>query len=312
MENVRETITKIIFNEKPILSHLSLNTYASCLVQILKVINSLNIDDFYNYEKVIKNVNDNWTNNNTLKVKYASVIVFLKCMKDDPRKVKAIEKYNEMIEKLSQKINSVNKLNVKNEKQAENWTTPEEKEQLKDILYKLIPKKISTLQDLQHFRNYIIYIFYTECVQTRNDLALAKIIFKSNKELSDEYNYIILDKKNKTLEYKMYKYKTYKSYGVKTIELPKELYDVFLSYKTQVDKFNNNNYLLLDNKLKQLSPMMLGKIFSDLGDHIGKKLSTSLNRHEIVSSVIDMEKLKKLNNEMGHSLNESVAVYAKQ
>jgi len=312
METVRDTITKIIFNEKPILSNLSLNTYSSCLVQILKIMKSDNIDDFYDYEKIIKNVNSNWDNNNTLKIKYASIIVLLKCMKSDQRKEKAIEKYNEMIEKLSTKINSTNKLNIKNDKQEENWTTPEEKQKLKDILFKLIPKKIQTVQDLQHFRDYIIYVFYTECVQTRNDLAYCKILFKSNKDLSDEYNYIILDKKNKTLQYVMYKYKTFKSYGVKTIELPKNLYDLFLSYKTQVNKFNNNDYLLLDNKLKQLTPMMLGKIFSDLGIHINKKLSTSLNRHEIVSSVIDMEKLKKLNNEMGHSLNESVAVYAKQ
>jgi hypothetical protein len=308
-----KTIAKIIFDEKPILSELSIKTYVSCISKVLELLKTNDLNSLLNTDEVIKVMNDNWTNPNTLKTKFASIIVLLKGMKLKENVVKkAIDKYNEVIEELSNTINTKLSKSQKSEDEKTNWSTDGDKEKLKEILLSKVPKKIQTASDLKNFRNYIIYLFYTDGIASRNDLAYSKILFTSKKPLSDEYNYILLDKKNKSVEYVMNKYKTFKSYGQKIIKLNSSMYEPLLKYKTSVDMFNTNNYFLLnDTATGQMTPNRLGVVFSSLGEPIGKKLSTTLNRHEKVSSIIPIEKMKQLSNEMGHSIQEQISTYAK-
>ena len=92
------------------------------------------------------------------------------------------------------------------------------------------------------------------------------------------------------------------------------MYEPLLEYKKAVDLFNNNEnwFLMNDTATAKMTRNRLGVIFSHLGAPIGKKLSTTLNRHEKVSSIIPIEKMKQLSNEMGHSIQEQVGIYAKK
>ena len=308
-----KTIAKIIFDEKPILSELSIKTYTSCIMKVLELLKTEDLNALLNTDEVIKVMENNYKNEATKKTKYASIIVLLKGMKlKDSVVKKAVDKYNEVIEGLSNTINTKLSKSQKSEDEKTNWSTDGDKEKLKEILLSKVPKKIQTTNDLKNFRNYIIYLFYTDGIASRNDLAYSKILFTSKKPLSDEYNYILLDKKNKTVEYVMNKYKTFKSYGQKIIKLNNSMYEPLLRYKTSVDMFNDNGYFLLnDTATGQMTPNRLGVVFSSLGAPIGKKLSTTLNRHEKVSSIIPIEKMKQLSNEMGHSIQEQIQVYAK-
>lgn len=308
-----KSISKIIFDEKPILSELSIKTYTSCIMKVLELLKTQDLNALLNTDEVIKVMSSNWNNPNTLKTKYASIIVLLKGMglKENVVK-KAIDNYNGVIEELSNTINNKLSKSQKSEDEKTNWSTDGDKEKLKEILLSKVPKKIQTANDLKNFRNYIIYLFYTDGIASRNDLAYSKILFTSKKPLSDEYNYILLNKKDKSVEYVMNKYKTFKSYGQKTIKLNSTMYEPLLKYKSAVDMFNDNNtFLLNDTASGIMTPNRLGVVFSKLGEPIGKKLSTTLNRHEKVSSVIDIDKIKKTANEMGHSMNEALNVYAK-
>lgn len=308
-------IIKIFKDNRPELSNLSIKTYSSCIIKVLELLKSNNINVLYtNPNKVIKSINDNYINANSKKTKLASLIVFLKIIFDlSPIEQikKAIEKYTEEIDKNNKEIKEALSTNEKTEKEEKNWLTPEETEQVKENLKNNVPKKISTIYDLNKLRDYVIFMLY-EDIPSRADLANAKILFKTKKPLSDEYNYIVLDKKDSTAEYHLNQYKTQNTYGSKIIKINDNLYKLLLDYKKEVDKFNNSNWFLLNDYAAQLTPNRLSVIYSHLADSINKKISLSLNRKMKISTLYNIPEMKELANKMAHSLNEALSVYAKE
>lgn len=310
-------ISKIIFKEKPTLSEMSIKTYSNCISKMMELIKETNFNILYtDANKIIKMLKEKYEKNNTIKTKIASVIVFLRCIKNDKNKEdidKAIEIYSKIVDILTNNIKTDLSSSEKNTKQKENWINEEDNVKLDKMLFELIPAKIKTPKDLMKLRNYVIFKFY-ETNPTRNELAESKIIFLPNKKqvLSDEYNYIILDKKNKTITYKMNQYKTSKNYGQKNIDINKDLFPLFLHYKKAVDLFNNNNWFLLnDSASDKLTPNRLGVIYGELGKGINKKLGTSMNRHIQLSNLIPVKKIKEMTDKMGNSPKEALEVYAK-
>ena len=95
-----------------------------------------------------------------------------------------------------------------------------------------------------NLRNYVIFKIYQNNL-TRNKIADSNIIFKPTKKaeaLHDEYNYIILDIKVKTITYQMNQYKTGKNCGQKNIvEINKDWYPLFYNYKKSIDMFTDEN-----------------------------------------------------------------------
>jgi hypothetical protein len=314
-------IIKMFKENRPELSLLSIKTYASSIVKVLELLKSNNISSLYtNSNKVIKVINDNYVSPNSKKTKFASIIVFLKMFIDahkpndkslNEQFKKAIEKYTEEIDKCSKEIKDTLSTNEKTDKEDKNWLTPEDVEQVKENLKNNVPKKINTIYDLNKFRDYIIFMLY-EDIPSRADLANAKIIFKSKKPLSDEYNYIVLDKKNNTSEYHLNQYKTKNTYGSKIIKINDDLYKLLSDYKKEVDKFNDSNYFLLNDYGSQITPNRLSVIYSHLADSINKKISLSLNRKMKISTLYNIPEMKELANKMGHSINEALSVYAKE
>lgn len=315
---LQNKISKIIFDNKPDLSPMSIKTYTNCIYKIMQLMKTHELNDLLNYNLVIKTILSNYNNASTIKTKLASVIVILKAMNTNDKNNKdltiALNKYLEVIEDQSNILNKKLSSSEKTENEKMNWSNMKDKEELKNILKSKIPKKVITAIDLKNFRNYIIYLFYTDGVASRSELADTKILLKKpNMKLSDEYNYIILDNGiNKGIEYIMNQYKTSKTYGTKTIKLNDSLFNPFYNYYKVVKNFNNNDWFLLnDTATGKLTRNRLGVIFSKLGDNIGKHLNITLNRHEKTSSVIDIEKVKKVASDMGHDVNQAVNVYAK-
>ena len=314
MSDLQNKISKLIFDKNPTLSPMSIKTYTNCISKILEFMNSDNLNDLLNYDKVIKVVFENWENPSTIKTKLSSIIVILKCIDSKDKNLNnALSKYSEVIEEQSNKINKKLSTSEKTQEEKKNWSNEKDKEDLKNILLSKIPKKINTAQQLKNLRNYIIYLFYTDGIASRSELADSKILLKKpNMKLSDEYNYILIDVKNKSLEYIMNQYKTSKSYGQKIIKLNDSLFIPFYNYYKVLKNFNDNDWFLLnDTATGKLTRNRLGVIFSSLGEPLGKHLNITLNRHEKTSSVIDIEKIKKTANEMGHSASEALNVYAK-
>lgn len=317
---MEDKINKIISDNKPELSHMSVKTYTNCNVKILDFLKSKNIDDLYlKHFEIIKLLKEKYDKNNTIKTKLASIIVLLRCLKIPKNKkavLNAINKYTEEIDTLNDNIKNNLQEHNKTEEQKKNWVNNDDITKLDKILLEKVPTNIKTNNDLKHFRNYVIFKLYQD-IPSRNEMADSKIIFKKNdkqiKDLNEEYNYIVLDKKTKEATYIMNQYKTQKNYGQKVIKINNELYPLLERYKKNVDTFNENNYAFLnDNATDKLTRNRLGVVYSNLGKYIDKKLGTTMNRHIHISNLIDIDKMEKLADKMGNSINEQVEVYAKK
>jgi hypothetical protein len=316
---MEKDIAKLIFKEKPTLSELSIKTYANCIIKIMQFLKTTSYDDLYkDANKVIKTLNDKYDKSNTIKTKLASLIVYLRCIKNDKNTKEidtAINSYSKVIDMLSNNIKTELSSSEKNTKQKENWLNDEDIKKLDENLLAKLPKDgIRTAKDLMNFRNYVLFKIYQDN-PTRNELADSKIIFKPSKKseaLNDEYNFIILDKKAKSIMYQMNQYKTSKNYGQKNVEINRDLYPLFLAYKKAIDLFTNDDWFLLnDNASSKMTRNRLGVVYSLLGQSINKKLGTSMNRHIQLSNLIPVKAIKDLTDKMANSPKEALEVYAK-
>lgn len=312
-------ITKILNDKKGDLSPLSIKTYSNAINKVLELIKSKSLNDlFIKNDEIVKVLKKEYEKPNTIKTKIASIIVLLRCLETPKTKKnidKALSEYGGEIEKLTTDIkgNLVN--GEKSEKMKVNWITPEEVLKVKECLKEKVANEVKSPKDLMNFRNYVLFCLYQD-IPSRNDLADAKLVWKPTKKaekMSDEYNYIILDKKANNATYQMNQYKTAKSYGQKNIKISDELCPILRQYKEQVDKFNGgHNWAFLSNNANEkITRNRLGVVYSHLGDCIGKKLSTTLNRHQAVSSLVPIDKMKALADKMGNSVQEQTEVYAK-
>jgi len=316
---MEKEVAKLIHAEKPTLSEMSVKTYANCIIKIMEFLKSTNLDDLYkDPHKIIKVLHEKYDKPNTIKTKIASIIVYLRCIRNDKNGKEidnAIDIYSKVIEMLTNDIKMELSSSEKSTKQKENWVNDDDIKKLDSNLLSVVSKDIRTAKDLMNLRNYVLFKIYQDN-PTRNELADTKLIFKPTKKaeaLSDEYNYLILDKKAKTITYQMNQYKTSKNYGQKNVSINKDLYPLFLVYKKAIDLFTNESWFLLnDNASSKMTRNRLGVVYSSLGATINKKLGTSLNRHVALSNLIPIKAIKDLTDKMGNSPNEALSVYAKK
>jgi hypothetical protein len=317
---MNKEIAESIYNANPTLSPMSITVYTNNIIKTLALLDLSESDSIItallDYEEVIEALNNMYKNPNTLKLKYASIIVYLKSLKKANKKKlsNALIKYAEQIDALTETINNKLSTNKKSELESARWITEETKQTLLDKLESKIPEQITSPKDLIAFRNYVIYLFYSAGVPSRLDLADTKIYKDINpNKLTDEYNYIIVDTKNKKIKYIMNVYKTSKTYGQKVIELNDKLYNPIYHYYNAVSNFNKDNWFLIGEKLGKLSRNRLGTIYTNLGlDNINTHITVNNNRHQAVSDNIDIGKVKRLASMMGHSTSEALGVYAKE
>ena len=316
---MEKRIENIILKAKPELSHMSCKTYANCCNKVLEFIKSNDINDLTRSKEIIKVLNEKYEKPNTIKTKIASVIVCLKCISDKKSKKtinNALKDYANQIEILNGNVKSNLSDKEKNTRQKEGWLEAEDVEKLNKILEDNIPKTIKTPRDLVKLRDLVLFKIYQD-IPSRSEMAEAKIIYKPTakllKDLNDEYNYIILDKKNKTAVYQMNVYKTSKTNGQKNIDINNDLYTLLDAYKKAVDNFNDEHWFLLnDSATAPLTRNRLGVIYSGIGKPINKKLGISINRHIAISNELPVNKLEKLTDKMGTSTEMALNVYAKK
>jgi hypothetical protein len=309
-------IYKLIENARPELSALSIKTYVNSIMKLLELTKSKSIGFLYDDpNKLINKLNEIYNNLNSKKTKLSSVIVFLKILnnkKSQKKYEEAIKIYSEEIDKYNDDIKTALSTNEKNNKEATNWTSDEDVQKIKDTLKAAVPSKIRTIKDLNHYRDYVLFMFF-DSLPSRADVADAKIIFKKATPLDDSYNWIVLNRKTKTTEYILNQYKTASHYGSKNIKLDDSLYPLLLDYKKNVDLFNNGEeWFLLNDSGKKMTRNRLSVVYSKLGEIVNKKLGLSLNRHQKISNLVNIDAMQKLAHDMGNSIDQQVHVYAKK
>jgi hypothetical protein len=136
-------------------------------------------------------------------------------------------------------------------------------------------KKIDSLTDDELVKLLIVCMYYRSDLIPRNDLGLFKLVdkAKSGKKMSDEFNYILTDKKGTALipaGIVMNNYKTRATYGRQKFGITPTLGRVLIAYFKRWNKANGD-YLFVNSKnepfsktnflslLRQSTEMILGK-----------------------------------------------------
>jgi len=288
------------------------------------------IDFLFNTKEVVDKLADKYKSLNTLKTKLAVCVAIMRLI-DEDNCLSYIEAYNAEIDKCSIELSKMKATHEKTEKMENSWISKEEEEQIEVYLQSLLNKgyKCYTHFDLVNLRNYVIFKLQNH-ICGRNELAHSlieysnphKSTFKSqtNKKIrriySNDYNYICLSKTEKKVYYMMNVYKTAKTYGRKIIDLGSDYYELLKAYKYALLKITpeikkegiHRDTMLYENDcMTPLSANRYGVLYSSLGDVIGKKLSTTTQRHIKASesglSAEQIETIKANASKMGHSVD---------
>ena len=316
MENFKD----LLLAKNPNYSAKTIETYSTTWKQMKALFTRENdtIEFLYNTKEVVDKLADKYKSLNTLKTKLAVCVAIMRLI-DEEKAMPYIEAYNAEIDKCSIELSKMKSTHEKTEKMEKGWITKEEEEQIETHLFSLLNKgyKCSCNVDLVNLRNYVIFKLQNH-ISGRNELAHSLIVYhnpfsklKKKVELVKDHNYICLSQRDKKVYYIMNVYKTAKTYGQKIIDLGTEYYELLKEYKYALMRIAPNqnvcNYMFYDNNCKTLlCANRYGVVYSSLGDVIGKKLSTTTQRHIKASSVglsaDQIETIKANASKMAHSL----------
>ena len=280
------------------LSLQSIKTYTNCLTKILEIMGVKDVKILYEKPDIVIDTMKNFYRNpNTLKTKvFGAILAFLSLLKPSKEVIHAQSKYLKLTDTLNEIIKDKLKDDLKNDKKKRNLLTKQERKQIEEHLKSRLIDNPKSYNDYLKLRDYVIFKLYM-AIPSRLDFADSKILYETDNDESDEYNYIILDKIQKSVQYIMNTYKTVKSYGQKIIDInidnDNELYDLLNDYKKIVDKFNNNHHFLLNHHGRQMSRNNLSILYKSFGDIIDKPIT-----------VIRIEDMKELS-------DEEIKVYVK-
>lgn len=302
-------------------SDLSIRTYVSNIEKLYRDldvdVDNKNYKEFEDVDKILKLLDEQEISINTYKNKISSIITYLLANGSDK---KIVGKYSDKVDALSAKIDRQQNKMEWNEKENNN---KEDLNVLKEYIVKMkdkLPPVINKFVDLYKYQIYLVGAFHLD-YPLRNELADMRIYTQSEydklNKTDPESNYFVINTKNNTASVILNKYKTSKTY--KTIEFEvdnKELVQTFFKYynglKKVIPEDNlKEHWLLFKHDFNKLSRNDYTKFLNRVFEGTGKRISSSLIRKIVLSSVYPVEKMKSLSKIMGHSIKTAVDDYVK-
>ena len=310
------------FLEKnPNLKEITRKSYVSNIYKLMSLINSTDLDILYkDYENVFKSVRKEYTENNSQANKYTACKAMIRCLYTDTNNKevdKALEAYKVELALLKTKIDARLATHVKTDHEVKTWITKKDEKQISELLFADVPPIIDSFKALSKLRNYVIFTFYKN-LSTRTELADSKFYYDDEVDIDtllkdNDYNYIILKKKEKKVNYILNNYKTFKKYGHVILDVKGDMYDLLVKYKESMKKLSDDNYfLLIDTGNKKMPRSTLSSTYTKLGNVIGRKLSIRTARHIKVTNNINIQKVTDLATEMSHDPTTALSIYAKK
>jgi len=308
-----------IRNHNPELTEVTLKSYISNITKIMEMLKTTDLDILYKDPKyIITKYKEAYKSENSQTNKYTSTNAMLRTLITDSNREdieKAIKEYCKEIKLLRDIIDAKLETHEPNEQETNSWITIKEEKIIAESLFNKIPDVIETMEDLLNMRNYVIFIWFKN-IATRTEICDSKIFYNTEvgnlDDLPKNINYVILKKKEKKIIYLLNVHKTVKQKGIKTINLGGNMYKIISKYYDNLKIFTNDNWFLVNIKAKKVSRPSLTKIYASLGEVLGRSLSIRTNRHIKISNNVDIMKLEKIANNMDHSVETSIKIYAKR
>lgn len=309
------------FLEKnPNLKEITRKSYIANISKLMTLINSTDLNILYkDYENVFKSVRKEYTENNSQANKYTACKAMIRCLYTETNNKevdKALEAYKIELALLKTKIDARLATHVKTEHEVKTWINEEDEKKISELLLDEIPPVINSLKALTKLRDYVIFTFYKN-LSTRTELADSKFYYDDEVDIDtllkdDVYNYIILKKKEKKVNYILNNYKTVKRYGHVILDVKGDMYDLLVKYKESMKQLSDDNYFLLTITGKKMERLALSSTYTNLGNVIGRKLSIRTARHIKVTNNINIQKVTDLATEMSHDPTTALSIYAKK
>ena len=211
------------------LSDVSIRNYISKLNTVSKLTTG---KDYANYKfllqpkKVIEALNKSSLKGT--KDYYSPIIILLDLVRANKETIKVYQ--DELIKQAEKEY----------EKREQNILTETEKERIlsmDEINKRYDEFKVNTPADLMD--KLIVAFYFKDELIPRNNLPKIKITNK-DKNLDENYNYLLVDKSNKPLEIIMLNYKTRQTYGEQRFKITKELKEILEEYMVSFNKGNGD------------------------------------------------------------------------
>ncbi len=233
--------------------------------------------------------------------------------------IKTLEK--KMYE-LADEVNSSYATNKMSDKVAENWASLSDlKEKVEYLKQKLPePKYIDTYKEYIALMRYLCLLIHVH-LPLRNDLADARLMeaLPHEDDIDGNSNYIIINKRSLKGQIHLYAYKTRGSYGVKVLDIPKEVVREIVYYWDAIkrESYTKNAWFIKKNGVDEpITRVTYTKLLNAIFSRDDIKVSSTQIRRAVVTEVYapDPDEYKKkqdLANVMGHSSATASLVYAK-
>lgn len=305
MDSLKNKITK---NKKD-LKQSSIDSYINTVQKLSSYLGfkKFNIKYLKDHESVIDFIDTKSNFSLSTKRNYITpILVICDIYKFDKDIHKAYSDYHT---KLSNVQNELYYDNVKNEKEYNNWISFDE------IQDKIKVLKTNSKNNIWIFQQYVILCLYTLLPPIRNDYAGEMLLLKNEKENENEKcNKIVLS----TSKLVLCNYKTSNTYGVKCIDIPKDLNNILTEWynKREKELSFQPKFLLIkqSNPHEFVSKNLLTKILNKI--FYPKKISTTILRKVYLSEKYPViNTYREMKNDayiMGHDINTAKLIYSKQ
>tara|TARA_R110000737_G_scaffold288139_1_gene294703 strand:- start:122 stop:1105 length:984 start_codon:yes stop_codon:yes gene_type:complete len=325
-----EELKKEIEDNRKI-SKNSLNIYSKNLSKLAKDLTGKeweNTSFLKKYDGVIKHLED--MSLSTRKNYLASILVGLSPQgrgKYEKGYEKVAKQYTDYLTSQAKEYENQIIEQKKSAKQQGKWVSKEALDKVRKTYANAI-KKLGYTQKSKEFRKgkekrhqeliqkYLVASLYLLHPPRRNSYANMKIISNSafnklpNGEKDDNNYLVVVSRNNKFFSFG--DYKTKKQYGVQKITVDKGLNSVLNLWTN----FNDSEHLLLDSRGNKMTTNGLTKFLYKVFEPTGKKISSTMIRHIVLTDKYGDESGYKEKLEtakaMGHSVEEQQKTYVKK
>jgi hypothetical protein len=287
MFDLKKEIGDEIMKNRPKLSVSSLKTYVSILSNIYKKMRGHDgISWFSDDSKKVLEYMDT-KNDQTKKTSLSALFVLT-----------GKQEYKDVMTTVMNAVNLKYKEQKKTPKQEDNWMTSEEIKAVYDSQHENALLMLSTKKkfDDGKFIEYLLVAFLSGVIMPpRRSMDYGEMKIRNYNSKEDNYY--------KAGKFFFNKYKTSSTYGLQTLDVPKELNTLLKKWV----KLNSNDYMLYSTNDNKLSSPQINRI---LNEAFGKAVSTNMLRHIYLTDrykdVPAIAKMENLAEQMGHSVSTAM------
>ena len=300
------------------ISEQSIKIYNSQFNSLLKSFKIEKTNFVNNPENVLKVLEKEFSNINTLKLKINIVLMVLECFYSDNKNYdKYKDIYNEYLTNILTRIKDQEQSHIPTQKQIDKAISKEENDLIIKTLKMNVKHSIKSNEDLEFLKQYIVYMIF-ENHAMRADIATSKFILsKDINKMVDNTNYIVVDKEKQEFYYYQVNYKTKNTYGNNKITLSKDLYKYIVklfNYYNNKLKIKDKYFLYQKDNITAFNTNNFSKFYSNIGIQLlNKNISIQINRIQNCSEDSEaIDRLEEKCKQQNHSMNVHTTTYYKR